>query len=179
MGFDPNAASQPGSGVFGLPHTAAEARVVLVPVPFDATTSYGKGAADGPAAILAASLQVDLYDRETGRPYEAGIHMLPEPEELRAWNDEARSLAEPVIAAAGDLGDDPKLAEALATCNAISARVDEHVYTTVSRWLGAGKIVGTVGGDHAVPYGALRAHAERFPGLGLLHFDAHADLRPA
>src|SRR5258706_3881345 len=38
--FDPNAAAT-GGGIFGLPHSPAEARVVLVPVPFEATTSYG------------------------------------------------------------------------------------------------------------------------------------------
>jgi agmatinase len=67
--FDPSAAARPGSGVFGLPHSADEARAVLVPVPFEATTSYGGGAAQGPELVLEASRQVDLYDVETGRPY--------------------------------------------------------------------------------------------------------------
>ena len=48
MTFDPSAAALAGSGVFGLPHSEAEAAVVLVPVPFEATTSYGGGAASGP-----------------------------------------------------------------------------------------------------------------------------------
>ena len=65
-----------GNVVLGLPFGEADARVVLLPVPFDATTSYGKGAADGPAAIREASRQVDLFDLETGRPYELGITML-------------------------------------------------------------------------------------------------------
>ena len=66
MTFDPNAAATAGSGIFGLPHGPDDARVVLVPVPWDATTSYGSGAADGPRAILDASKQVDLFDAETG-----------------------------------------------------------------------------------------------------------------
>lgn len=37
-------------------------------VPWEATVSYGSGAADGPAAILKASHQVDLLDRDTGKP---------------------------------------------------------------------------------------------------------------
>jgi len=41
--FDPSAAAPPGSGIFGLPHTPEEAYVVLIPVPFEATTSYGGG----------------------------------------------------------------------------------------------------------------------------------------
>lgn len=176
--FDPSAAAAPGSGIFGLPHTENDARVVIVPVPYEATTSYGGGAADGPAAVLSASRQVDLFDVETGRPYEAGIAMLDEAAEIRRWNDEAREAAAPVIAAGG-AGDDPGLLEDLALVNDRSARVDEWVYATARRLLDAGKIVGVLGGDHAVPFGTIRAHAERFPGLGILHLDAHADLRAA
>ena len=39
--IDPNAAAT-GDGIFGLPHTPAEARVVLLPVPFEATTSLSE-----------------------------------------------------------------------------------------------------------------------------------------
>src|SRR5438477_263359 len=40
-------------------------------------------------------------------------------------------------------------------------------------------VVGVLGGDHAAPFGAIQAHAESYPGLGILHVDAHADLRRA
>ena len=60
--FDPDAAAAADSGIFGLPHGREDAAVVLVPVPFDATTSYRAGASKGPAAILEASHQVDLWD---------------------------------------------------------------------------------------------------------------------
>src|ERR687884_2286991 len=109
MSFDPSAAALPGSGIFGLPHSAEDAAVVLVPVPFEATTSYGGGAARGPEAILEASRQIDLFDVETGRPYEAGIHMLPIPEDIAALDRAARRDAEPVIANGG-VADDPALA---------------------------------------------------------------------
>lgn len=179
MGFDPNAAAAPGSGVFGLPNTESDAAVVLLPVPFDATTSYGKGAANGPAAILEASKQVDLFDLETGRPYEAGIFMLEEDEQVRRWNEEANALSAKVIEVAGIVEGQPKLEGALAKVNELSARLNDHVERETSRLLSAGKIVGLVGGDHAVPFGCIRAHAREFPGLSVLHFDAHADLRPA
>src|SRR5262245_636023 len=98
MTFDPDAPAT-GDGIYGLPHTPAEARVVLIPVPWEATTSDRPGTAGGPAAILAASRQVDLYDVETGKPYADGIAMLPEDPEVVAWNAEARALAAPVIEA--------------------------------------------------------------------------------
>lgn len=176
--FDPNAAAQPSSGVFGLPNSESDAKVILLPIPFDATTSYGKGAANGPSAILEASKQVDLFDLETGRPYEAGIFMLEECADVRAWNDEANGHSAKVIEAAGNVTTD-ELRAALETTNEISARVNEFTYRETKRFLAADKIVGLVGGDHAVPFGCIRAHAEHFPGLGVLHFDAHADLRPA
>lgn len=177
MVFDPNAAGA-GDGIYGLPHTPEEARVVLVPVPWDATCSYGSGAAAGPAAIRRASLQVDLLDRETGRPYEAGIAMLPLPEAIAEANRKARALAEPVIRAGGPDGS-PDLDRAVEAVNALGAEMNAWVEATARTWLERGKLVGVVGGDHSVPFGYLRALAERHPGLGILHLDAHADLRTA
>ena len=87
--FDPNAPAN-ADGIFGLPHTPEDSRVVLIPVPWEATVSYGSGTADGPAAILKASQQVDLFDRDTGKPYESGIAMLPISETVRGWSHEAK-----------------------------------------------------------------------------------------
>src|SRR5215467_2468853 len=123
--FDPNAAAPADSGIYGLPFGVEQARVVFVPVPFDATTSYRKGAADGPRAILEASKQVDLFDLETGKPYEAGLAMMDEPTEVRAWNDAARIEAEKIITLGGEIGDDPSLARALTSVNDASKRMNE------------------------------------------------------
>ncbi|MEZ4708569.1 MAG: agmatinase [Caldilineaceae bacterium] len=65
----------------GLPapqSTLAAAGVLVLPMPFEATVSYGHGTQHGPAAIIAASQQLELYDRE----YDAepamqyGVHTL-------------------------------------------------------------------------------------------------------
>lgn len=175
--FDPNAAAVPGSGAYGLPHTPEQARVVLVPVPFEATTSYGGGTADGPVTLLDASRQVDLFDIETGRPYESGIAMLDGPADVRAWNDQAQELARPLIEAGGTDPSNPAHVRALEQINALCAQMNDWVYRTAKHWLAQGKLVGTVGGDHSTPFGAIQAHAEKYPGMGVLHLDAHADLR--
>jgi agmatinase len=175
--FDPSAPGT-GAGLFGLPFSPEDARVVIVPVPWEATVSYGSGTADGPAAILKASHQVDLLDRETGRPYAAGIAMLPIPADVRAWSDEARRLALPVIEKGGAV-DDPALQRATVEVNALGDRMNTWVYDTTRDLLDKGKLVGVVGGDHSVPFGSIRAVAEKHPGLGVLHIDAHADLRAA
>ena len=49
--------------------------------------------------MLAASVQVDLFDGQTGKPYERGIAMLPIPPEVREWSNDARALAAEVRAA--------------------------------------------------------------------------------
>jgi agmatinase len=177
--FDPGAAAADDAGIFGLPSTPEDARVVLVPVPWDATTSYRAGTSQGPAAIFEASMQVDLFDRENGRPYEAGIAMLPISDEIIGWNTRAREQAEPIIEAGGRLDGDEALTAALAEVNAASARVNAWVRAQVAEYLDKGKIVGVVGGDHSVPFGAIEELAHRHPGLGILHVDAHADLRDA
>lgn len=177
MRFDPSGPAA-FDGLYGLPHTPEQARVVLVPVPWEATVSYGAGTADAPTAILRASRQVDLLDRDTGRPYQAGIAMLPVPDEVRAWSDAARTLAAPVIAAGGP-GEDAGLRAAVAKVDALGERVNAWVHERVASLVSGGKLAGVVGGDHSVPFGALRALSEARPGLGILHVDAHADLREA
>jgi agmatinase len=177
LSFDPSGPAR-HEGLYGLPHTPEDARVVVIPVPWEATVSYGAGAADGPAAIHEASRQVDLLDRETGRPYAAGIAMLPIANEVRAWSDEARRLALPVIEAGGP-GEDLARLQAVATVEALGERMNRWVYEQTRRLHDAGKLVGVVGGDHSVPFGAIQAAAERHPGVGILHVDAHADLRDA
>ncbi|MFL5343744.1 MAG: agmatinase family protein [Hyalangium sp.] len=177
--FDPSAAAPADSGIFGLPHSPDEAHVVLVPVPFEATTSYGGGTSEGPGAILHASRQVDLFDVETGRPYERGIALLPESEDLRAWNTRAKERAQLVIEAGGIHPGQPELQAAAADVNALCEKMNDAVYRTTKHWLSQGKRVGVVGGDHSISFGSIQAHAEKYPGLGVLHLDAHADLRNA
>jgi len=171
--FDPNAPASPDAGIFCLPSTPDDAGVILIPVPWDMTTSYKAGAANGPRAIFQASQQIDLYDIETGRPYRAGIAMLPESSEVRAWNTEGRALAEAVIAQGGVAkGGAPRVDE-------LGGQLNTWLRDETARWLDAGRVVGVVGGDHAAPFGAIEAVAKRHQGVGVLHVDAHADLRDA
>lgn len=173
--FDPDAAVTLDT-LFGLPFSPEESEVVIIPVPWDATVSYGVGASKGPDAVRRASRQLDILDRETGKPYERGIAMLPIPGELEAKNTEARGLAEPIIEA-GDPEGDPKLIAAANKVNALCEDMNEWVYSTAHKWIEREKLVGVIGGDHSVPFGLFRAIAEAHQGVGILHLDAHADLR--
>ncbi|MBM3307218.1 MAG: agmatinase [Candidatus Eisenbacteria bacterium] len=70
-----------GGEFLGLPPEAADvarARVVVLPIPYEATTTYRKGTGLGPSAILAASAQVEFFDEtERDEPCFRGIHTLP------------------------------------------------------------------------------------------------------
>jgi agmatinase len=179
LDFDPNAAPDADSGVFGLPHKEKDAALVLLPVPWEATTSYGGGTSKGPAAIYAASGQVDLFDGDVIKPYLPGIFMRPESKEVRAWNRTAKAAAQKVIKVGGNIEGRKDLQKALKTTNELGGKLNEWVRAETKSLMSAGKIVGLVGGDHSVPYGAFQAAAEAHGSFGLLHFDAHSDTRVA
>lgn len=177
--FDPNAAASPNSGIFGLPFTPEEAKLVLLPIPWEVTTSYGRGTAKGPSAILQASRQIDLFDLELGNFYTQGIAMLPESKQVQSWNNLASKAAQKVIAAGGFHADNPILVNAQKTVHEYCLKLNKYVYEETDRLLNQGKKVGIVGGDHSTPFGAILAFLKHYPNMGILHFDAHADTRNA
>ncbi len=177
--FDPNAASSGDSGIFGLPYTQSESTLVYLPVPWEATTSYGGGTSNGPQAILEASRQVDLFDLDVEKPYEAGMFLLEESEEIRAANREAKERAQRVIEVGGNIDGNEALKADLERVNALGTKVNDYVRRETAKLLADGKIVGLIGGDHSVPFGAFQAVAEKYPSFGILHFDAHSDTRRA
>jgi agmatinase len=174
--FDPDA---PGvsDGIFGLPHTPEDAAVVVIPVPFEATTSYGRGTANAPRRVLEASRQVELNDPQTGEPWKAGIAMLPIDPEVERWNAEASALALPIIEAGG--AHTAELRAGLGRVNDLGDRLNTWVHGHTAAILDRGGIPAVIGGDHSVSFGAIQAAVEAHPGLGILHVDAHADLREA
>lgn len=168
---DPNAAAHADSGLYGLDDDPDSAAVVVLPVPFDATCSYGRAAARGPEAILRASHQVELLDIEFGEPWKAGIAMLAVDSFDVRENERARALAD----RARESGD----AEACSAVDAIAFALDARLAERTAAVLERGGLPVVLGGDHSTPLGAWRAAASAHAGLGLLHFDAHADLRVA
>jgi agmatinase len=170
--FDPDGPSAYDI-LFGLPFAAADCAVQIIAVPWEATTSYGRGTRQGPAAVLAASGQVDLCDLDFGEAWRQGIGLLPVDPDFERWGDEAEGDAQAVLESGGQ--DD----EAAGRVNALSDAVNERVYAHAQRVLAAGAIPAVLGGDHSTPYGLIRAITETHPGVGFLHIDAHADLRCA
>jgi agmatinase len=130
-----------------LPHPYGDreySKIVLVPVPYDATSTWIKGADRGPGAILDASANMELYDIETdSEVYRLGIHT-----------------------------DQPLKPE---TDPAVMVR---QVEERIQYWLEQDKMVVTLGGEHSISLGPVRAHLQKYPGMSVLQLDAHTDLRP-
>ena len=167
----------PWAGLFGASVTPEDCKLVLIPVPWDATVSYGVGTAKGPEAILGASHQLDLEDGRFEQPYRAGITMLPEDREIATLNKSARAHATKVIEVSGPHAADD---QDIRYVNEASRRVNERVETAAREQLNAGRLVGVVGGDHSSPFGLIKALGDRHKdGFGILHVDAHMDLRHA
>lgn len=181
MPFDPNNVGIPNGSYFALPFTVNNALLALLPVPWDVTTSYRPGAADGPQAMLDASPQVDLFDLDNGEAWKYGIGTLPESAEIRQLGKAARRDAEKVIALL-EKGADESSAQVkpfLDRVNQASSTLNGWVHEQTLQRLRHGQPVGLVGGDHSVPLGYIQALGEVHEAFGILHIDAHADLRKA
>jgi len=125
-----------------------KARVVLLPVPYERTSSYGSGSAAGPAAILRASREVELFDTELG---------------VEPWRS------------AGGIATLRPLPVEEAEDGAV---VMETLDRAVTDWLERGRMVVTLAGEHTGVVGAIRAHARASNGLTVVQIDAHSDMRP-
>ncbi len=123
-------------------------KAVILPVPYDGTSTWGKGADKGPEALFEALENMELFDIETGSEVHAeGIAVL-EALPLE-WDGVAKSPEEVCADVRREVGD----------------------------WLGKGILPVLVGGEHSVSIGAIQACAASEPGLSVLQLDAHSDLR--
>lgn len=179
--FDPSQAISSEFGIFGIPIKEEDAKLILLPVPWEVTTSYGKGASNGPRIIRQASEQVDLFDLETGKAYEAGYFMLDIPEEIESKNKIMKAKAQDLIKMKTEMVENEQLEKKiLSEVNKACDEMSNWVYEQSKKVLEKGKLLGLVGGDHSSPYGSIRAVSEKYKGdIGVLHIDAHADLRKA
>ena len=180
--FDPNSPGAADADIYGLPFTAAESDIVLVPVPWEVTTSYGGGTSHGPAAIREASFQVDLFHPEFHDLWKRGIAMDEIPDALLEQSNALKKEAAHVIdllTEGGGKKEKARADKALALINAECAVMNDWVEQRTAYWQDQGKLVGLVGGDHSTPLGYFRTQAARHGSFGILHLDAHLDLRKA
>lgn len=164
--FDPDAASS-GEGVFGIPQSDS-ALFSLIPVPWDATASYGKGTNKGPAQLYNASQQVDLEDVDVGPVWKKGFNWIQQSLKINKWNNEAIKISK------------LNRKRALNQINRFSERLNQLVYKLSMNAYEKSSVPVIIGGEHSVSFGGIKAFADKNnrSKIGILHIDAHADLRP-
>lgn len=180
LNFDPNSKASSDDGIFGLPFSEKDSLVVYLPIPWDVTTSYGKGTSKGPTAILKASEQIDFFDLEYGMAYEVGLHMRKQDAQTLKNNKALRVLAEKIMDSDdAEIAKNKTLQSALKKVNEGSDELNLKIYNDCKKLLKDKKLPIILGGDHSVPFGAIKAYSEHYKNFGILHFDAHSDTRKA
>ncbi|NER81245.1 MAG: agmatinase family protein [Leptolyngbya sp. SIO1D8] len=180
--FDPSGVGLENGNFCGLPFDYNTAGIILLGVPWEVTVSYHAGTAQGPDAVRQASPQLDLYDLDNSNGWQQGIFMPPCPEWIRQRNDALRPLAAQIINATEqglEVTENAELSALLTTINEACEAVNQWLYEQTRTALAQGKRVGAIGGDHSIPLGLIQALTEQYPDFGILHIDAHADLRDA
>ena len=179
-GFNPNSISNPNNNIFGLPFTEEDAKVVILPVPWEVTVSYETGTARAPDHIFKESLKVELHDCDVKGGWRNGFYMKRPDKKILMKSDYLRKEAELYInyVAEGEQVEDNKfMTKTLKEVNAGSVFLNEWVYEQTKHLLDKGKLVGILGGDHSTPLGFLKAIAEKNGDFGILQIDSHCDLR--
>lgn len=176
--MDPNGVGIPNDAFFCLDGTVADSDILFLSLPWDVTTSYRAGTRLGPKAMIDASSQLDLFTPHLERAWDMKLATLPYPTE---WDEKSTLLRKQTsryieFLARGEVLT-PEMNGILEEANRETEKFYQWSYAEAKKVLDQGKLLISVGGDHATSLGPIRAHSEKYTNLSILHFDAHADLR--
>ncbi|MCD8488118.1 MAG: agmatinase family protein [Desertifilum sp.] len=180
--FDPNNIGVDNGNLLGLPFDYDSAQIIVFGIPWEVTVSYGTGTAQAPRVILDASRQLDIYDFDNPDGWKQGIFMAEIPQDILEKNESLRQDASRIIECleqGNSVEDSPELTQILDKINQECQAVNQWLFTQAKAAMNQGKQVAVIGGDHSSPLGYMQALAEQYPDYGILHIDAHADLRNA
>lgn len=180
--FDAEGTSNSHNNIFGLPFGEEDAKLVILPVPWEVTVSYNAGTARAADHVCKASLQVDLFDADAPEGWKQGFYMRPIDKKILLKSDYLRKEAElyiDFISKGESVVTNKFMCRTLREVNEGGVFLNNWVYEQCIGLLKKGKLVGLLGGDHSTPLGYLKAIAETHGDFGILQIDAHADLRPA
>ena len=180
--FDANSLGNPNNNIFGLPTEEGDARLVIVPVPWEVTVSFNAGTARAADNILKASLQVDLYDADYHDLWRNGFYLREVDKKILLKSDYLRKEAElyiDYISNGEAVEKNSFMCRSLREINEGSHFMNNWVHSQTRDLLDKGKLVALLGGDHSTPFGFIRALSEKHETFGILQIDAHCDLRKA
>ena len=180
--FDPNQPGSPDATLFGLPFSAEQSEIIIVPVPWEVTVSYGSGTSGGPQAVFDASFQVDLLHQQFPGLWKLGIYMDDKIPDWQSKSNQLKTKAASIIETlerGESVEDNGSLKSNLGQINQAGGKLKKEIKKRILYWTEQEKKVGLLGGDHSTPLGYYEAHTEKYNNFGILHLDAHMDLRKA
>ncbi|MCM0592716.1 MAG: agmatinase SpeB [Gloeotrichia echinulata DVL01] len=180
--YNPSGVAQINGNLLALPFDYESANLIVFGVPWEVTVSYGEGTANGPQQILDASTQLDLFDFDNPDGWKQGIFMVEIPQDIVDKNKYYRQQAAKIIQRLSQgkpLTDTPDLTPVLTEINQACQQVNQWLFAQSQQAINNGKRVAVIGGDHSSPLGYFQALAANYANYGILHIDAHADLRDA
>ncbi len=180
--FNPDGVGIANGNIFGFPGDEASANIVIIPIPWDATASYGKGTSDGPDAILEASTQLDFYHPELSDAFNTKVYLSPISAEWKKINSDLSMRSLEYIAfleKGGDISKDRHFHDFVEDVKEAQEAIKINLKEKALALLDQNKIVGLLGGEHSTPLGLIQAFNEKYDHFGILQIDAHADLRVA
>ena len=180
--YDPSGIGVDNGNLLGLPFDYESAQVIVFGVPWEVTVSYRAGTAAAPQRVLEASRQLDVFDFDAPEGWRQGIFMMEISESLRQENQALRQAAMQLIEYLEQghiIATDSEQSLLLEKINQGCQAMNQWLFEQTQAAMNDGKRVAVIGGDHSVPLGYLQALADRHPNFGILHIDAHADLREA
>jgi agmatinase len=178
--FNASAVANPNNNIFGLPFKEEDAKLVILPVPWEVTVSCSAGTARAPEHIFKASYQVDLFDTDNIDGWKQGFFMRPSDKKILLKSDFLRKEAElyiDYISKGEKVIKNTFMSKSLKDINEGSLYLNKWVYEQTSELLSRNKLVGLLGGDHSTPLGYFIAQGEKHGDFGILQIDAHCDLR--
>ncbi len=180
--FNPNAVANPNNNIFGLPFSEEDAKLVILPVPWEVTVSRNAGTARAPEHIFRSSLLIELFDPEYKDLWRNGYFMQQPDKKILLKSDYLRKEAELYINYITDgekLEDNKFMCKSLREINEGSIFLNNWVQEKTNELFAAGKLVGVLGGDLSTPLGYYKAIAAKYGDFGILQVDAHCGLREA
>src|ERR1700744_5885036 len=162
--FDPSGISNPKQNIYGLPFSEEDARLIILPVPWEVTVSYGAGTSRACEHVFRASMQVDLFDAETDDAWRNGLYMRQPDKKVLMKSDYLRKEAELYINFSSKdeiLEKNSFMCKSLREINEGGGLLNKWVYEQTHALLEQHKLVGLLGGDHSTPLGYYKAIAEK------------------
>ncbi len=172
--FNPNEMSIKGN-LFGLDFNTENAKVVVIPVPWEATVSFGSGTSKAPEEVLETSFQIDLFNSDLNDAWKEGISMDVFNKDIIEKNEKISAISKNYISLIENGGE-----EDLNIINEVDKSgewLNDKVEEISTNWLNKNKLVALVGGEHSIALGLIKAVSKKYESFSILQIDAHADLR--